>query len=273
MESILEIAKSINNIEYSYEYSICSVVSNKVQYENMLKSFIDAGFTKEKCEYLFVDNSKENIFDSFKAFNLFLNIAKGKYIIICHQDIVLRFDNIDVLEERIKELDKIDSKWALIGNAGAINLKFKSAIITHGNPPVKVERGKYFPQKVQSLDENFILIKKDANLTVSSNLNGFHFYGTDICIIANILGYNAYTVNFHLFHHSRGNIDNSFFDLKKQVQKKYEKALKGRFIQTVTVAKFYISGNKFLNCIYNTFFARAIHHQYLKLKFILTGKY
>jgi NaMN:DMB phosphoribosyltransferase len=54
------------------------------------------------------------------------------------------------------------------------------------------------------------LIKKQANLAVSSDLRGFHFYGADICLIASILGYNAYVIDFHLYHESTGNMDKEF---------------------------------------------------------------
>jgi hypothetical protein len=267
------VAKKILGIEHIYRYSICTIVSKMDQYEIMTDSFIKAGFTIDKCEYLFVDNTQYNQFDAFHAFNIFLQEAKGQYIIICHQDVEIIYDTIAELDQKIAYLEKTEPKWALLGNAGAINLKYKTQYITHGIPPFHDQRGKNFPQEVQTLDENFILIKKEANISVSSDLKGFHLYGTDICIIAKVLGYKAYVIDFHLYHKSRGNIDQSFFQLKKDLQKKYQRAFKGKFMQTVTVAKFYISGNKFVNIIYNTSIARIFARQYLRLKLLLTGKY
>ncbi|HEY4787227.1 MAG TPA: hypothetical protein VIH57_14310 [Bacteroidales bacterium] len=266
MASITDIAKEIKKIEYPYQFSICTIVSKRDQYETMLASFLNAGFTKDKCEFLYVDNTQQNQFDAFRAFNLFLQEAKGKYIIICHQDVEIIYDTISELRQKITVVEQIDSRWGLIGNAGAINLKYKTQCITHGIPPYYDKRGKNFPQEVQTLDENFILVRKEANLVVSSDLNGFHLYGTDICILARVLGYKAYVIDFHLYHKSRGNVDESFFKLKKELQKKYEKAFKGRFIQSITVAKFYISGSRFMNLILNNSIARTFARQIIKIK-------
>jgi hypothetical protein len=273
MIPIKNIATKINRSEYRYNFSICTLVNRVDQYQKMLKSFIDAGFSQERCEYLFIDNSEENNYDAYAAFNIFLQRAQGKYIIICHQDIELIYDKIDDLEQRIDELEKLDPKWALIGNAGGINLKFRSGHITHGNPPIHVKKGKYFPQKVQTLDENFILVKKQANLAVSSDLAGFHFYGTDICLIADILGFNAYVVDFHMYHQSTGNKDKGFLSMKMALQRKYQRALKGHYLLAATSEKIFISGNKFSCFILNTSLSRAIAKKYYELRLLLTNRY
>lgn len=273
MVKIENIATKINSIEYFYTFSICTLVTRTDQYEKMLRSFINAGFTRDKCEYLYIDNSKENVYDAYSAFNIFLQKAQGRYVIICHQDIELIYDKIGDLEKRINEIEELDPKWALIGNAGGINLKFLSGHITHGNPPIHVKKGKHFPQKVQTLDENFILIKRQANLAVSSDLAGYHFYGTDICLIAKILGYNAYVVDFRLYHKSIGNKNENFYNLKTELQRKYQRAFKGRYLHAPTRERFYISGNRFCSFILNTSLLKAIAKKYYKLRLRLTNRY
>jgi hypothetical protein len=64
---------------------------------------------------------------------------------------------------------------------------------------------------VQSLDENFLVVKRSANLAVSRHLSGFHFYGTEICQVAERLGFSAYVVDVHLRHLSAGTFDERFF--------------------------------------------------------------
>jgi hypothetical protein len=268
-----QIAEQIHDSDFPYEFSICTLVSFMDQYHNMLKSFIDAGFTRDKCEYLYINNTEGNAYDAYQAFNIFLQKAKAKYIILCHQDIELRYDKVDDLKKCINELERVDPKWALFGNAGAIDLIHRSIQISHGDPPVHAMRGEKFPQKVLTLDENFILVKKQANLAVSSDLAGFHFYGTDICLIASILGYGAYVVDFHLYHKSRGNMDEEFFSIKRMLYKKYQRALKGRYILTVTRQKFYLSGNHLVNIIFNTALVRKMAKTYLKCRFLLNGSY
>ena len=55
----------------------------------MLQSFFSQGFDEEICEFIYIDNSTQNTFEAYAGLNRFLREAKGKYIIICHQDILL----------------------------------------------------------------------------------------------------------------------------------------------------------------------------------------
>ena len=78
-----------------YRYSICTLVTNPSEYDEMVESFFNAGFKPDFCEFLYCDNSQFNQLDAFVAYNVFLNSAKGKYIILCHQDILLKYDGIE----------------------------------------------------------------------------------------------------------------------------------------------------------------------------------
>lgn len=122
---------------------------------------------------------------------------------------------------------------------------------------------KDLPLKTATVDENFILVKNEANLALSANLEGFHLYGADICLIADILGYTCYVIDFRLVHKSDGNDDDEFYRLKRNLIKKYGRALRPRFAGT-TITRFYISGNKFLNYLCNTLFVLFIARQYYK---------
>ena len=127
----------------------------------------------------------------------------------------------------------------------------------------------YLPLKAITVDENFMLVKNSANLSLSSDLNGFHFYGTDLCIIADLLGYNAYVIDFNLTHKSDGNADENFYQIRKSLINKYRKAFRGRFISTTFSTRFYLSGEGIKNRLFNTgfvlFFVRQFY-KYFRLK-------
>ncbi|MBC7914362.1 MAG: acyl esterase [Pyrinomonadaceae bacterium] len=247
---------------YLYKFSICTLVTNYQEYQEMVASFVAAGFTEDICEYLYADNSEKNTFEAFGGINRFLQEARGQYVILCHQDILLLNDNIAVLENLIEEIDNLDSKWAVLTNAGGINLKHIAMHVTQKSGNQLME--KLLPLKAITADENFILVKNAANLTLSSDLSGFHLYGTDMCLIAETLGFSCYIIDFRLLHKSNGNADKSFYEIRKNLKRKYSKAFRSRFLST-TITRFYISGNSVASLIFNTGIILFLVRQYFKL--------
>lgn len=266
MSSLIDISKKLNTIEEkTFDFSICTFVTRKLEYEEMLASFIHKGFTEKTCEYLFIDNSEKCIYEAYGGINIFLQKAKGKYIIICHQDIIIHDNDKSDLLNLIAEVEEKDANWAILSNAGGINLKWIATHITQGNGIVISEKN--LPLKVQNVDENFIVVKKSANLSLSTDLKGFHFYGTDICLIADILGYSSYVIGFNLMHKSNGKVDASFFKLKSEIKKKYKTAFRNRFL-TTTITQLNLNGNYFFHAFYNSkiilFLVRAYYKFFTK---------
>ena len=214
----------------------------------MKESFINNGFNEDDCEYLIADNCNTNNFDAYTAINKFLKTGTGQFIIIVHQD-VRCVDNRSVLEDRLLNLEKTDNTWAVCGNAGGSGYKHTHFYL-NDNGRLR-DTGK-FPAKVHSLDENLLIVKGDANLFVSSDIKDFHFYGTDICIIAEILGYSCYVIKFMVNHLSSGNLK-KMKEQQPNFINKYGNKLKGRFVQT-SCTKFYLSNSTTKNKLYNSSF-------------------
>ena len=245
---MINTSTEIDTLKDNKLFSICTLVTDLNEYKEMLDSFEKAGFIEEFCEFLFIDNSQTNKYDGYSGFNKFLNKASGKYIILCHQDILLKFDNIEVLKQRIEEVNQLDQSWAILANAGYGDFNYYSIRIT--DPHTKNKNSKIFPSKVKTVDENFIVVKNEANLACSHNIEGFHLYGTDLCIVADILGYSAYVINFHLFHKSGGNPNKDFYINKNRFIKKYKNVISNKFLRT-PVTPLFISSNSFLNLLCN----------------------
>jgi hypothetical protein len=230
-------------------FSICTLVTNKEEYTEMVDSFLKAGFDQESCEYQYIDNSTRNKYDAFYGLNRFLSMARGKYIILSHQDILLSHDNRSKLEQCIEEVNLKFSDWALLGNAGGISIGRNASKIVSADGKINQEEN--LPAQVTSLDENFIVVKKEANLGLSHDLKGYHLYGTDLCITAGVLGYKAYVIDFLLTHKSFGKPGKDFYQLKKGLIKKYKKAFSDKFIQT-TITRLFISGSSIKAILYNS---------------------
>jgi hypothetical protein len=230
------------------KYSICTLVNDHDEYESFLASFQSGGFSTDVCEYIYADNSAGNKYDAYAAYNAFLLAATGEYVVLCHQDVLLIKDGRAELDRVIEEMNAFDPDWAVLGNAGGT--EEGELAIRISDPHGEDTRRGALPARVQTLDENFMVVRRSANLALSHDLSGFHFYGTDICMIAAILGYRAYVVDFHLRHKSGGAFNDTFFEGRRAVYKKYEATLRPRWVRT-TVTDFFISKSEKFNALVN----------------------
>ena len=220
-------------------YTIATLVSNRAHYEAMLSSFRAGGFTDADCEYLFVDNTGPLQTDAYRGLNALLNAAHAAIVILCHQDVRLIQDNRQVLDARLAGLERADEDWALAGNAGGVAPGRLALCIS--DPHGRDQRVGKFPARVASLDENFIVVKRDARLGFSHDLTGFHFYGADICLHGAQMGRTAYVIDFHLEHLSGGNKGADFTASENAFRAKWSKAFTPRWVQT-TCALVHLSG-------------------------------
>ncbi|HSI11444.1 MAG TPA: hypothetical protein VK961_05345, partial [Chthoniobacter sp.] len=125
------------------------------------------------------------------------------YLILCHQDIRLNPEhNIEQLTAALEHLDQVDPSWMVAGNAG---FDFGGGHVLNLDDPGGCGRDKRLPRRVLSLDENLLILKAGTALKASADLEGFHLYGTDLCLNAFLAGGAAYVIDFLIIHLSPGN--------------------------------------------------------------------
>jgi hypothetical protein len=223
-------------------FTIGTLVNDAEQYRQMRQSFIASGFTTETCEYLAVDNTGTEQTSAYKGLTRILDAACGRYVVLCHQDVRLMAEGCRELENRLSDLEARDPAWAVAGNAGGVAPGRLALRIT--DPHGSDRRVGTLPARVASLDENFIVVKRCSHIGFSRDLNGFHLYGADICLVADVLGYSAYVIDFHLAHLSPGNKQSTAFEEAEQAfRAKWSNALRPRFVQT-TCALLGVSGGR-----------------------------
>ncbi|KUO55574.1 MAG: hypothetical protein APF80_05440 [Alphaproteobacteria bacterium BRH_c36] len=227
-------ARSLSDgAEGQLAYTIATLVNDTGQYDSMRASFAAGGFTPLDCEYLFVDNTGCKQTCAYDGLNRALLAARGRHVILCHQDIRLLpgGDSRQELDARLTQLLGQDPDWAVAGNAGGLAPGRLSVRIS--DPHGRDQRVGDFPVRVASLDENFVVVRRSANLAFSRNLAGFHFYATDLCLVADVLGWNTYVIDFHIEHLSPGTAGSRDFEARKEeFRAKWSKALRPRWIQT-----------------------------------------
>ena len=221
-------------------FSICTLVTRHAEYAAMVESFDARGFTPDKAEFLYLDNAKGHQWDAFQGIKRFLSLARGTYVILCHQDIRLLADDIETLCVRLAALDALHTDWAPAGNAGA--MADGSLVLCISDPHGEDQRRGNLPAEVVSLDENFIIIRRDALVSISAGLSGFHLYGTDLCLQARCAGRSAWVIDFHLRHLSAGKVDASFHQAQQRLEAHYDKVLSPPWQIRTTCTKLILGG-------------------------------
>ena len=209
-------------------YTIGTVVSDWTQYDAMQKSFISAGFSQRNCQYLPLNNVGENNFDLYSGGNTIISQSQGDYVILVHQDVRCAPDGIDELNACIDRLGAIDPNWAVVGNAGEWNGQWFVRITDPYGP--NQSTAPVYPHRVNMLDGNFLVVKRSTNVSFSRDLTGFHYYGWDLCLNADIRGYNSYVIDFHITHNCKGIYDPNFEVCKAIFISKWKEAFRSRTI-------------------------------------------
>jgi len=212
-------------------FSICTIITDWYQYRKLNESLLEGGFNETNSEFIYVDNSNGNRMDAYEAIRHFIKVSNNEYLILTHQDVIFPTAGCDKLNTIIEEISILDKHWAVLSNAG----KYIHPLIgyTSFSDGESTWRTNNLPHIVNSVDEHFIVLKKSTGVTVGRDLDGFHFYGTELCQVAKMLGYSCYVIDFLLVHYSHGNIDDSFYQSKNKIEKKYANLNKTRRIDTM----------------------------------------
>jgi hypothetical protein len=227
-----------NRDESDLVFSVCSLVRNEAQYNRLLESFERFGFTTENSEFLAADNRAGNQFDGFDWHKHMWPKVRGRYVIFCHEDVELVDNGYDDLVARIEALEAADPKWLVAGNAGSpwrpLNNEKTAQALHISDVFGKDRRLGQVPARVESLDENFILMRRLKPVLNSYDLSGFHYYGPDLCLQAELLGGRSYAIDFHLLHKGRARADESFGQIREAFRAKYRRYFPGRIFHCVT---------------------------------------
>ena len=211
----------------------------------MKASFIDAGFDENRCCYTVFDNTSSNVYDPYRVIKIIQETPTEPYIVLCHQDILLdRGDGFEKLVKVIEELNNLDHKWAVLGNAG-FNDNHQQIVRIKDPHDLEQWTGS-FPQKVHSLDENFLVIKASTNVYPSEELRGFHLYATDLCLNAALRDYSCYVIDFYITHLSSGTLDRVFWDACKSFHERWNQEFGFYFIKTTGSIPMLLSKHKIL---------------------------
>ncbi|MGE5644763.1 MAG: hypothetical protein ACM336_03120 [Acidobacteriota bacterium] len=135
------------------------------------------------------------------AYNDGLRRAENELVIFSHSDMFFPENWINQLGRALQRLEQTDPNWGVLGCFGATREgEYRGHIYSSGWGII----GRPFedPEPVQTLDEIVLIVRKNAGLRFDTELPGFHFYGTDICMRAAARGMRSYAIPAFCVHNT-----------------------------------------------------------------------
>ena len=146
-----------------------------------------------------------NQYSASKALNIGIDRCKSDLVVMIHQDVLLYENWIDMLFERIQEIEVKNKNWGVVGTAG-INAKGDSMGVVYSVDGVMhwsaSIRERVYP--AQTVDEHCMVIRKSSGLRFDEGIIGFHFYGADLCLEALSRGRQNYAILCPIIHNDNG---------------------------------------------------------------------
>jgi Glycosyltransferase like family len=167
-----------------------------------------------------------NCTSASKSYNAVLEETGADIVVLLHQDVYLPGGWVDSLEGEIQKLEKIDSKWAVLGVVGAT----RDGIVGHlWSSGINREIGGHFTDviAVEAIDELLLVINNRQKIRFDDHQPGFHLFGTDIVQSAKVQGYKSYVIDLPVIHNDRPKyiLDSDYIKSYKYMQQKWEKYL------------------------------------------------
>ena len=198
-------------------FSIVCVYNNPDMLEGCLQKSLNG--QDSQYELISIDNTQGRFTSAAEALNCGADKAKGEYVIFVHQDVSFTPNWLSVVTDQISRVDKTSKQWGVMGLMGVrAQGGFSGHIIDlHGhlyNPPL--------PSEAASLDEVCLIIRKDSGLRFDESLGGFHLYGADLCLQANMKGLTNFAIDACLHHLGQGNKDLAFWNTAERLYAKWK---------------------------------------------------
>ncbi|MBI4607204.1 MAG: sulfatase-like hydrolase/transferase [Planctomycetes bacterium] len=157
-------------------------------------------------QWLLVENSGNARYRSIsRLYHDALKEARNDLVFFVHQDVLLP----EGWEERafaaLQDLERRDPHWGVLGAVGALPPAHGSQKQLRGHwcDPSGYWRLGPLPHEVDSLDEQWLGIRKSHGLSFDPDMPGFHCYGIDLSLAARDRGLKSYAIDAFVWHKHR----------------------------------------------------------------------
>ncbi len=157
------------------------------------------------------------------AYNEALERSTGEVVIFAHQDVYFPEGWLAQLEIALHWMAKHDPHWGVLGVYG-VEADGRPAGWTYSTGLGRVLGGPFpEPLPVRTLDEVVLIVRRSSGLKFDEGVEGFHMYGTDVCLEAERRGLGVYVISAFAIHNSNGigQLPSAFWQTYLYVRRKW----------------------------------------------------
>lgn len=161
------------------------------------------------------------------AYNAALMESDADILVLVHQDVYLPRGFLKRLSKQLDALDAAHPDWAV---AGVIGLdeegRLKGRTWSSGLGKI-IGTAVGAPERVVTLDEVMLVVRRASDITFDADLPSFHLYGADCVLSARAMGKGAYVIDVPIVHHSRPvlGLDGGYKRAYRYMQRKWRAVL------------------------------------------------
>ncbi len=160
------------------------------------------------------------------AYNDGIRQSENDIMVFSHQDLFLpeRWD--EKLMNNIKAIERENKEWGVLGCFGITAPGGQKGHLWCNANQKNMGAGSK-PTVVRSLDEVLLVLSKKRNILFSRDMEGFHLYGTDICLESEKRGLKNYAIDAWCFHNSESTLylPREYFKSVRYIRKKWKDSL------------------------------------------------
>jgi len=138
-----------------------------------------------------------------EAYNSGLEQTEAAICIFAHQDVYLPEGWLDLVRERLRQLEAEHSDWMVAGPYGVKPGGAHVGRVWDVNMGRELGQSGFAPTPVGSLDELLLILRREPGFQFDTQLPHFHLYGTDLVQSALSTGRGAFAVELPVVHNNR----------------------------------------------------------------------
>jgi arylsulfatase A-like enzyme len=177
-------------------------------------------------EWILVENHGNSRYPNISClYEDALRRASNDLVFFMHQDLFLPEGWEEKMFAALLELETLDPEWGVLGAVGVTAPLSGSPqqLVGHWCDPNGYYSRRPLPREVQSLDEQWLGLRKRRGLAFDEKLPGFHCYGIDISLTARQQGLKSYAIDafvWHKYRDSKGHLIARREDSSKILQRR-----------------------------------------------------